>query len=484
MATTPQMLWARTMLAGALANRDGLPLDTYRMLEAYYFNNGLYDVMQQALFENGIWTPGMKALRNPARRSVEFHVTHIWPGAIDKALPLVTENARIVKPLQQVWRWSNWAVKKQLAARWFALYGDWFCKVATTSGARGAVERVFLQNIRPELVTDFEMDERGFITRLRLDVPRPDGLTHTELWSVDAGHQLYRHRLGAQASPAQLGRPLLSRELGEYGIDFVPFVHAPFVDMGEKRGLGVFSLALDKIDEANRMATRLHQLIFRFNKPTVAILANSNDAGGRPLAPPRLGSEADGSVFAVEHDDDIKSFPGMSSMQYLVAPINYAAHLEAINAQMRELEEDLPELTYYRQKEWSSQVSGKALRLMLSQAVDRTLEARGNLEAALARADQMALSMGVSAGLFRRIGSYAAGDFEHAFAEREVIPYSVQEQAETITTETGAGVPLVTALRRQGWAGAEIARMEADRDARTDGNRTQQADKEKGDDNE
>ncbi|MCX6081843.1 MAG: hypothetical protein NTW32_20135 [Chloroflexi bacterium] len=460
--STPQMLWVRAMLL----NGRGLPLDFYRMLEAYYLNNGLYDATQQALFENGIWTAGMKALRNPAKRTVEFHVTHIWPGPLEKALPIVTDNQRIVPALHKVWQWSNWGSKKQLAARWFALFGDWFCKVATSRDAAGKISRVFLQNIKPELVTDFETDERGNVTYIRIDIPTSSvtgfGKYHTEVWS-ERGYQLYLHGLNPSTPVKQLGAPIISKGLAEYGIDFVPFVHASFLDMGEKRGLGVFALALDKIDEANRMATRLHQIIFRYNRPTLAIMANGTDLSGRPLPPPKLSNEL-GSVFQ-EHDDDVMSLPGSSKMEYLVPNLNYQAHLEAINAQMRELEEDLPELSYYRQKELGSGISGRAVRLLLSQAVDRTIEARGNIESAMVRADMMALSIGASAGIFREIGAYVQGDFAHNFAEREVIPFSALEQAETLSLECGAGVPLVTAARRRGWSAAEIQQMEEDQQA-------------------
>ncbi len=461
--TTPQMLWARAMLLNGLQKSDGLPLDFYRMLEAYYLNNGLYDASLQALYENGIWTAGMKALRNPAKRTVEFHVTHIWPGPLEKALPIVTDNPRILAPLQRVWNWSNWGVKKQLAARWFTLFGDWFCKVATSRDSAGKITRVFLQNIKPELVTDFETDERGNITFIRIDIPTsgPSGRAsyHTEVWS-NQGYQLFLHGLNPGTPVKQLGSPLISKRLGEYGIDFVPFVHASFLDMGEKRGVGVFSLALDKIDEANRMATRLHQIIFRYNRPTVAIMANGTDVSGRPMASPKLSNER--SANAQEHDDDVKSFPGSSRMEYLVANLNYQAHLDVINAQMRELEEDLPELSYYRQKELGSGISGRAVRLLLSQAVDRTIEARGNLETALVKADQMALTIGSVAGVFSEIGAYEYGDFAHTFAEREVIPFSAQEQAETLSLERAAGVPLLTAARRRGWSGSEIRQLEAD----------------------
>jgi hypothetical protein len=458
-----QMLWSRSMLMSSMQGADALPLDFYRMLEAYYMNNGLYDAIQQALYENGIWTAGMKALRNPAKRTVEFHVTHIWPGAIDKALPIVTQNSRIIDPLHQVWNWSNWSVKKQLAARWFALFGDWFCKVATSIGPNGKVSRVFLQNIKPELVTDFEVDERGNITFIRLDIPtkaaNQANQYHTEVWTKE-GYQLFKHGRDPSTPVKQLGDPIVSKKLSDFGIDFVPFVHSSFMDLGDKRGVGVFTLALDKIDEANRMATRLHQIIFRYNRPTVAVLANGTDAAGRPLPPPKM--ENAGERVIEERDDDVKSFPGNSRMEYLVPNLNYAAHLDVINAQMRELEEDLPELSYYRQKELGSSITGKAVRLLLSQAVDRTIEARGNIETGLARADAMALTMGVNAGLFRRIGVYERGDFEHTFAEREVIPFSTQEQAETLKTEVDAGIPLVTAARRRGWTEAELKQMTTD----------------------
>ncbi len=478
LGTTPQMLWARSMLMSGLQGPDAAPIDFYRMLEAYYMNNGLYDSTQQVLFENGIWTPGMKPLRNPAKRTVEFHVTHIWPGSLEKALPIVTENPRIIEPIHQVWRWSNWGVKKQLAARWFALFGDWFCKVATSSDPiTGKVVRVYLQNIKPEMVTDFEVDERGNVTYIRLDIPitaTPQGLGpnsatinnmstyHTEVWDK-TGVKIYVNHRDPSTPVKQLGPPLTSMPLMAFGIDFVPFVHASFLDVGEKRGVGVFTLALDKIDEANRMATRLHQMIFRYNRPTVAILANGTDPAGRPLPAPKLESTSAGRTE--EHDDDVKSFPGNSKMEYLVANLNYQAHLDVINAQMRELEEDLPELSYYRQKELGSGISGRAVRLLLSQAVDRTIEARGNIETALVRADMIALTLGVKAGLFTDIGDYNAGDFEHQFAEREVIAFSAQEQAETLSLERAAGVPLSTAVRRRGWTASEIALMEQELEA-------------------
>lgn len=449
------------------------PAAFYRMLEAYYLNNGLYEAIRPELFANSISTAGIKGFRNPARRAVEFHVTHTWPGSLEKAFPLQTENPRIPAALRKIWQWSNWEVKKQVAVRWFALFGDWFCKVASATNAQGEVKRVYLQNIKPEYVTAFESDERGNLTTIRLDIPRTaeSGLlglyptsgspTYTEIWDLAIGYRAYTHNKAPNTPERLLGIPSQRRSLDEFGIDFIPFTHAPFVDFGEPRGLGVFTPCLDKIDEVNRMATRLHQLIFRFNKPTLAILANGTDAYGRPLPPPRLSSSANESNPL---EDDALSLPGTSKVEVLVPQLNYAAHLNAIEAQMRELEEDLPELAYYRYRDVGANISGRAVRLLLSQAVNRTLEARANLESAFVKANKMALSIGNNAGLFGGrggVGKYEDGDLEHGFLEREVIPTTPEEEANTLSVEVNAGVPLRLAAERRGWQQADLRALDA-----------------------
>lgn len=150
----------------------GLSLaDTYAALEFYYHNNGLYALIQQDLMSNGLWTEGMMGLRNPAHRVVEFYVAKLWPGMLPDALPIVTTNAKIIEPIQQIWRWSNFGAQKQVFTRWFATFGDGFLKVASRNGSNGKADQVYFQNIKPEHVTDIKTDERGFITYVRIDIP-------------------------------------------------------------------------------------------------------------------------------------------------------------------------------------------------------------------------------------------------------------------------------------------------------------------------
>lgn len=443
--------------------------DQYNMLRAYYLNNGVYEVLDTMLSGLGVKRQDLRPLRNPAFRTVEFYAAKLWPGALPNALPIVTENEAIVEPIQQVWTWSNWGSEKQAAARWFACYGDMFLKVATKSDGAGVPTRVFFQNLEPQYVTDFDADERGYLTYVRIDIPqqRREGdevksYIHTEVWTKDE-YRRWEHDKSPTTELSQLGPVRELRPLSDFGIDFVPIVWQPFRNIGDTRGLAAITPAIDKIDEANRQATRLHQMLFRYNRATWAVSANAMDAQGRPLPPPRLGDASADNTLELD-DDSIVRLPGQATLNSLVPNLNYEAALAVIAAQVAEIERDLPELAYYDLR--ARDVSGVAAELMLGDAIDRLLEARGNGEAALVRADQMALTIGQAAKIFDEdVGKYEDGDFDHTFAERPVLKLSDGERAALVQAWVKAGLPLRTALRRVGASEDEISRMDEDMQA-------------------
>jgi len=458
--------WQRVMLYGPLNNANATPAQWYQMLHSYYLNNGVYDAIQQAMYSNAIWTPAMKGLRNPAHRAVEFYVAKLWPGTLPEALPIKTANEKIIPAIWQVWAWSNWSQKKQLAARWVGEYGDWFVKVATNGGENP--DRVYFQNIRPEYVIDFEEDERGFITYIRVEIPKTGMIngketsyTHVEIWDKEKGtYQRYVLTVGQTTSTTT---PAETVEISAYGIDFVPFVHAKFQDIGEKRGVGCFVHALDKIDEANRMATRLHQILFRYNKPTMALSANGQDAQGRPLPPPTIAGAASTGEISIA-DTDIWPLPGNASLESIVPSIDYQSYIAEIAAQMDEIKQDLPEVKYFQLSEKGSDLSGKAVRLLLGDAVDKVIELRGNMESALIRLDEMALTIGQAAGIFSGLGTYENGDFTHTFEQRDVIALSPQEKAEQdmefwstfASLQTGGEITFDAYALSRGWSQKQI----------------------------
>lgn len=468
---TPQTIWQKVMFSSSFNATDSTDAQWYAMLEAYYLNNALYEGLNYVLKndEDGIWMEGMHPLRNPANRTVEFHVSHLWPGELAEALPIVTENKKLPDALKKVWKWSNFGVKKQLGARWFTEFGNMFIKIATKSDTRGVVSKVVQSFIKPEHVIEFELDDYGFITYIRIDVTSKktvDGVsetyTHTEIWNKDEqSYKVYEHKMGQGALLTNLGNPTVSKTFSDFKIDFIPIVHAKFRDTGNDRGDAVFVHALDKIDEANRMATRLHNILFRYNKPLEVVTAGGNDSSGKPLPPPAL-LDGDGSQIGEgdkydRTDSDLMMLPGNADVKQLVPALAYADALAILNAQMDELEQDLPEMAYYRMKD-KGELSGRAVRLMLSDAIDRAIEARGNGETAIVRANQIALTLGAIHKLegFTDIGTYENGDFEHSFAKREVIPVSELERSETVKMDVDAGFPLTVSMPQHGYAESQV----------------------------
>lgn len=410
------------------------PAQLYNLYRNYYYSVDLYSQVQRSLYERGVWRQGMKPLRNPSTRVVEFYASTLWPGPLDEALRIETDNQAIVDPITQVWAWSNWSAKKQLAAREFAMTGDLFIRVAVKDDR----SRVFFTVLRPEDVTDFDVDERGVIVWCRTDTPveerRGDtrsAFTRTEVWSkADDRYRRWTHERGSGAELAQLGSPEVDAPLTSFGIDFIPLVHAPFRDVGQTRGLPPIATALDKIDDANLSVTRLHQMLFRHNNVTHVLRANGMDATGRPLPPPSVAgmpanTTVDPNVLTVG-DESFYRLPGTAELQQLVPQLNYADALAILQDDMVELRHDLPELIYDDLPAWSD-ASGVAVRLRMSAAIDRIKEARGNGLGALERADMMALTMGKTAGLFPGIGTFENGDYEHTLTPPPVVPLSETE---------------------------------------------------------
>jgi hypothetical protein len=436
----------------------------YAALEAYYYSSGLYDQMLSQLHSIDVWTPAMKSLRTPAHRSVEFYASHLWPGNLPDALPIAGENEALEKAIHRIWEWSAWGAAKQRAARWFALLGNMFLCVRVSVDKT----KVFLQPVKPSEVTWFECDYRGFVTRIRMDKDiqlgaEQEPALHTEYYDKTV-YQVWEGTHDRSDALEDLGAPMQSWELmRDFGIDFVPVVHAKFYDAGDKLGNSCFVHALDKIDEANRQATRLHQLLFRYNKPAMIVSANATGPEGQPLPAPRLSggnlsAPAMGPRQEVEStDEDIHYLPGMSTMASMIPAIAWGDALKILEAMCTEIRRDLPELLFYDLSE-RTDLSGKAIRALLSGAIARCVEARGMAESALVRADQIAITIGQFLQLPEMVGlgTYEKHELDHAFAPRDVIPETQEEKAGVLKLLTDAGMALPAAMKIARYSPDEI----------------------------
>lgn len=453
------------------------PRELYALLRRYYASNGLYEALAVGLLRAGLNDPLLKGMRNPAFRVVEFYVASIWPGTLPEALPIEAENERLEEPIRRVWTWSNWGQKKQVFARELPMLGDCFVKVASSVNGK----RVYFQMLDPAHVTAFDTDERGYLTYCRIDTPTAeDGgrWTRTEVWEkASQAVRFYRHQRPDDAPESDLG-PADVHGFSEYGVDFVPIVHCKFRDVGEDRGVGAFTLQIDKIDEANRKATRLAQQLYRHNDVTWAIEGQGQDREGARLPPLKVredGTVTDGQEVQLG-GDRMLSLPGGYTLKSLVPDIDFEDSLKVLLADMAELQQDLPEMAYWRVTELGTgDLSGRALRFLLSPAISRAEEARGNAEDALARLDAMALTIGDYLRLpgFEGLGSYDAGDFEHRFKPRDVVPLSALEEAEldeiswrTAGLQREAGVSSEQILAERDYEPEDVTRMLQENEAR------------------
>jgi hypothetical protein len=412
-------------------------------LDILYEGNGVYQ--RQRL--NHSFTEKIRPLRDVVNRSVEFYVSKL-----STSMTVSSQNPRITDAINQILVWSNFSAIKPSMVRKLSLYGNLFLKIV------GGPDKVYFEVVDNHYITMFNLDSRGYINEIRIDIPLvEDGqnLIYTEYWNkTESYYSTWKHQLGINASLDQLGTPVSSAFLEELGIDFVPFVQIKFKDIGKPFGNGSVFHALDKIDEANREATRLSDMLFRYNKPLTAVSANNVDKNGRPIPAPKLEKNSSGKnedLFSEE--DTVIYLPGTSTINSLVPQVNYADALSILNAQMEEIENDLPELKYYSIKD---SLSGKAIKLLLAGAIDRATEAQNNFLQGLIRVNQIALTLGSYWNLFS-VGSYEAGDFDHEIIVPEMFPTSNDEQASILKDLVAAGLPLSSALRLNGFSDDQIS---------------------------
>jgi hypothetical protein len=153
---------------------------------------------------------------------------------------------------------------------------------------------------------------------------------------------------------------------------------------------------------------------------------------------PRTERNDDGTMSL--GSDPMLKLPSGVTPQSLVPSVDYTSALGIVNSHMDELAQDMPELLYTKALDSAARDSSKVLEIQLAGAIDRAKEARGNLENAVVRATQMAMSIGQKAGLepYRSFGSYDAGDLDYEFDDRPVVPPDPSEQAEEASKKAAA----------------------------------------------
>lgn len=469
------------------------PAALYEFLRDLYYND-------QNLYSDNLGTnyTGIQGYRNIAHAVVEFYPATVFPGPLSQAHPLnIPEAGRrrgLEEKIHMIWEESNWEVRKQLYVRWAAMLGDAFLQAAIRRNSAGRPVGAYMAVVDPAHVTNFDTDERGFLNYIRLDIPRVrtvgktvETYYRTEEWSKFTGRfRRWESTYNKPETPiddlqglideARLTNEVMPDEDGidSFGIDFVPFVHAKFIDDGYPRGLAAPMVALLKATEASRMTTELHQKLFRYNQPDLQVVGVARDADGHIR-----------SGLSIEWDQaterDVAGFRRVASLPpgYEFRPIdnrvNYDAHQKAIAELMTHLQEtDVPELAWYQRNDANE--SGKALRIKLVPAISRAEEVRGNLEAELIRAHQMCLTLAqvnrIPGFEREKIGTFEEGAFKHSFEERDVLPLTEDEEAQIMYQRAQTAEILFRIGIGQDFIEREVLKMTTNQIGQSDASRT------------
>jgi hypothetical protein len=437
----------------------------YLHYDLYYFNT-VFTVLEnyrmQHLRDRGLYVH-TRGLYNPVFRLVEIYAAKCYGGQLDwedmsgGSVPLLDASPAIVDALRNLWKWSNFGEKKVLYGRQGARFGDAPIKVVDDR-EKGKVRLEFLH---PGLIRDAEVDAAGHIKAVVIEYEKLDPETnrpylyreeidqdHFATYRDNELHPFYTDANGQKV--AEWDNP--------YG--FVPLVVSKAKDIGLGWGAVPFvGGVLDKIDQVNDLASLTADQVRK------TVNAMWYFAGANSI------KQVQETTISTGEDDqsDREEVPALTgpagSQPYpMVVPLDISGALAKIELLLKEIEQDLPELSLHRMREFS-QHSAPAVLLVFGDAIDRLTEVRGNLDAGLLRAFQMALTIG---GIGRYPGfeafgpdDYAKGNLDFQIADRPIVRDTLSKK-EKLDFFVQTEAPEAWVWEELGKTDAEIARAESD----------------------
>ena len=414
----------------------------------------------------------IRSLYGPIYRLGEFYKAHLWGGALDPsagecgAIPIATDNEELRPAIAELWKWSNWAVNKDIVTLRGAVLGDIAIQVIDDV-ERG---RVYLDIIYPGIIKDITLDSfnnvRGYIIEETREHPQRPGMTVTyrEQVTRDGDLVVYETFLNGApfAWPENVNRAGDAMETWAESYGFIPMVLIKHNDVGLDWGWSEAHPIRSKAQEADDLASQISDQIRKTISPvwlmkgmkeTSITLTGADATTDRP----EPGREEMQALWGVPTDG------GATAM---IAELDFENALVHLDNILKEIERDYPELRSDLHTS-SGDASGRALRVARQGAAAKVIQRRSNYDAGLVKVQQMAIALGG----FREydgykgfsLDSYKRGDLEHSVSSRPVFESDPLDESEIAIAEwkaaeqaVKAGVPLIGYLRAQGWDAERI----------------------------
>ena len=424
----------------------------------------------------------IRMIYNPTRRLVDFYAGQVYPGVLSEdgqnlpdgvalAVPFAHDTPPAVKSaIAQFWQWSNWQARKSVQVRYGAALGNVLIEV-TDDMEHGQISADI---IWPGFITDMELDPAGNVKKYVMQYQAQD----------DTGGYMYRKEVDQNAF-----KYFRDGEPWDYGdgkstpnpYGFVPAVWIKHIDVGGRYGSPAMAGSFAKIDELNNLASQVHDHIHKsvgapFIFWTSGRISKLDEVTKRPATGiQETGAETDQETLLYlkgPQDGRVESLSGTLSLA------DAGARMDKLYA---ELEQDHPELTFYRELRAMSQVTGPAASRLVGDVNSRFSEVAAGYDTANIKLFQMALAIGgfrANSGAWGplnaqqkkftpfNLASYERGDLDIAIMPRELLrPTRMEIGLENEQMWRGvyfahqSGVPPEFVLREAGWTEDKIAAL-------------------------
>lgn len=477
--------------AGDYQQRDWLDMQAAFALLWSYYNNALFD-RTASLGNASVWSAyksaytlyrNIRLIYNPTRRLVDFYAGQVYPGVlssdgdplpdgVQQAIPLDPKTSATLRAaIGQFWQWSNWQARKSVLVRYGAALGSVLVEV-TDDLEHGKVSGSI---IWPGFVQNLVLDSAGNVKAYALEYIAFDAernQTYTYRKEVDG--DAFRYFRDGQ--PYDYGDGATIPNL--YG--FVPAVWVKHNDTGSDLGSPAIAGSLGKIDELNNLASHVHDQIHRV---IGAPLILWSDGSLRNLfGQAKRGETADFTEPSSDQESVLMlKGPTGGRVDSLAGALSLSESLAYMQELTSELEQDHPELAFYRELRSMSQLTGPAASRLVGDVASRLSEASANYDAQSIKLFQMAVAIGgmrANSGAWGPLSrqqqkftpfsleSYARGDLDTEIEPRSLLqPTKLEMAQEKQAMWTGiglavtAGAPLEVVLKDEGWSDEEIAQL-------------------------
>lgn len=415
-----------------LPNDNDLQNDIY-LKNWMFYTNEAFEKLDQ--WRNYMQVKGLyqytRQIYNPFRRQVDFYVGKVYPGRLklegedenpnesNSAMPFSDDmDSAVIKGIQQLWEWSNWQTNQKLMIRYAAVAGK--CLVEWVDDLEGG-------KVRPSIV---------WAGLMRHDKTILDDFGNLKQYAIEYyieteedGRFLFRKEVTSKSIKFfKDGQPYNYNELGTeipnpYG--FCPAVLVKHTDMGGDSAEGAFRGNYAKMDELNSLATHFLDLAHKKSDPPIILW--TSDRLTKAFKTPRKGVDADGS--RATDDVDVRSTnlilkgSEKGKKEELVGRMMFEDGYPLIENLVKEIEKDLPELTFYEKMREMQEVTGPGIKGLLGDVEAFFDDASSNYDHANKTIWQMGLSI---AGMRRqdRIGGWVDdNDQQKKFAPFDLKSY-------------------------------------------------------------